>query len=174
MRLARLLDIRRYSPRAKKLGSAIAGLAVLASAFGYMGLSRSADATLVCSANSIPIWITIDKVRNSKGTIKAELYGSKAKKTLAKGQKLSRKRVKAQRGETRLCLDAPVRGRYSVVVYHDENNNRKFDRNFIGIPKEGFGFSNNPTILLGLPEQEEILFKVEDTNTNLSISVIYR
>ena len=173
MRLANLLDLRRYSQCIKRPVSAIAGLATIALALGYMGLSRSADATPICSANSIPIWITIEKVRNSRGTIKAELYGSKAKKTLAKGQKLARKRVKALQGETRLCLDAPAHGKYSIVVYHDENNNRKFDRNFIGIPKEGFGFSNNPAIHFGLPDQDEILFTVEDAKTNLSISVIY-
>lgn len=34
-------------------------------------------------------------------------------------------------------------GEYAVSVLHDENNNYKMDVNFIGIPKEGFGISNN-------------------------------
>ncbi len=34
-------------------------------------------------------------------------------------------------------------GEYAVSVLHDENNNYKMDANFIGIPKEGFGISNN-------------------------------
>jgi uncharacterized protein (DUF2141 family) len=137
------------------------------------GHYKQAHASAVCSDKGVPIRLTVEKVRSSKGTIKAELYGSKAKKTLAKSQKLDRIRVKARQGETHLCLNAPVQGNYSVVIYHDENNNKKFDRNFIGIPKEGFGFSNNPTIRLGLPEQDEILFKVEDGKTNLLISVVY-
>lgn len=34
-------------------------------------------------------------------------------------------------------------GDYAVVVYHDENNNHQFDENFLGVPQERFGFSNN-------------------------------
>ncbi len=34
-------------------------------------------------------------------------------------------------------------GAYAVAVMHDENNNAKLDTNFLGIPTEGFGFSNN-------------------------------
>ncbi len=34
-------------------------------------------------------------------------------------------------------------GAYAIAVMHDENNNAKLDTNFLGIPTEGFGFSNN-------------------------------
>ena len=33
-------------------------------------------------------------------------------------------------------------GTYALLVYYDENNNDRLDRNFIGIPKEPIGFSN--------------------------------
>ena len=34
-------------------------------------------------------------------------------------------------------------GTYAIAVLHDENENEKLDKNFLGIPKEGYGFSNN-------------------------------
>lgn len=34
-------------------------------------------------------------------------------------------------------------GDYALVVFHDENNNKKLDVNIFGIPKEGYGVSNN-------------------------------
>ena len=34
-------------------------------------------------------------------------------------------------------------GIYAISVIHDENKNRELDKNFFGIPKEGYGFSNN-------------------------------
>jgi len=34
-------------------------------------------------------------------------------------------------------------GTYAVSVMHDENENGKLDKNILGIPKEGYGFSNN-------------------------------
>jgi outer membrane protein len=39
-------------------------------------------------------------------------------------------------------LNGVPAGRYALVVYHDQNANRKLDSNFIGIPKEAIGFSN--------------------------------
>ena len=35
-------------------------------------------------------------------------------------------------------------GNYAVQVMHDENENNKLDTNFMGMPIEGYGFSNNP------------------------------
>ena len=34
-------------------------------------------------------------------------------------------------------------GKYALVCYHDENSNGKFDENMLGMPKEGYCFSNN-------------------------------
>jgi uncharacterized protein (DUF2141 family) len=34
-------------------------------------------------------------------------------------------------------------GKYALVAFHDENSNGKFDRNWLGLPKEGYAFSNN-------------------------------
>ncbi len=34
-------------------------------------------------------------------------------------------------------------GVYAISLFHDENLNGIFDKNFLGIPKEGYAFSNN-------------------------------
>jgi len=156
--------------RACTIATAIAGLAVMVPIAGDPG---RAEATQTCEISGLPIWITIEKVRSSNGTIKVELYGGGVQNKSKKGKKVAKTRVKAQQGETKLCLNAPSEGTYSIALYHDENDNKKFDRNFIGIPREGFGFSNNPPIRLGMPEQKEIGFKVEHIATNLRISIVY-
>ena len=38
-------------------------------------------------------------------------------------------------------------GSYAVQVMHDENDNGKLDTNFMGLPVEGYGFSNNPQVM---------------------------
>ena len=156
--------------RACTIATAIAGLAAMVPIAGDPG---RAEATQTCEISGLPIWITIEKVRSSNGTIKVELYGSGAQNEPKKGKKVARTRVKAQQGETKLCLNAPSEGTYSIALYHDENDNKKFDRNFLGIPREGFGFSNNPPVRIGMPEQKEIRFKVEHMATNLLISIVY-
>ncbi|MGK7389001.1 MAG: DUF2141 domain-containing protein [Candidatus Cyclobacteriaceae bacterium M2_1C_046] len=42
-------------------------------------------------------------------------------------------------------------GRYAVSLFHDINSNKKMDKNFIGIPKEPFGFGNNAMGMFGPP-----------------------
>lgn len=50
-------------------------------------------------------------------------------------------------------------GTYAVMINHDENGNGKLDRNFMGMPTEGYGFSNNPTVMRK-PTWEEARFEL--------------
>lgn len=42
-------------------------------------------------------------------------------------------------------------GEYAVAVLHDENDDQKMNKNIIGLPKEGYGFSNNAMGTFGPP-----------------------
>ena len=51
-------------------------------------------------------------------------------------------------------------GKYVVRMFHDENNNQKLDTNMFGIPKEGWGCSNDVKPRFGPPSHEEMIFEV--------------
>ena len=52
-------------------------------------------------------------------------------------------------------------GEYAILLYHDENDNGKLDKNVFGVPKERYGFSNNEFGPHGSkPKFEKALFKV--------------
>jgi uncharacterized protein (DUF2141 family) len=53
-------------------------------------------------------------------------------------------RFKVQKGGNDLKITNLQHGTYAIAIYHDENSNEKLDTNFIGIPKEKTGVSNNP------------------------------
>jgi uncharacterized protein (DUF2141 family) len=65
-------------------------------------------------------------------------------------------------------------GDYGVVAIHDENRNHKLDRNFIGIPKEGFGFANNPHVGLTAPPYRAAIVHVACPATETVIHMIYK
>lgn len=67
--------------------------------------------------------------------------------------------------ENSLTLNELPNGSYAFTIFHDENNNKKLDTNFLGIPKESFGFSNNPRILFGAPAFDECKFKISGDKT---------
>lgn len=54
------------------------------------------------------------------------------------------------------------KGEYAVSFVHDENNNKKMDTNFLGIPKEDYGCSNNATGFMGPPKYEDAKFQLSD------------
>jgi len=50
-------------------------------------------------------------------------------------------------------------GDYALLLLHDANRNGKLDKRF-GIPREGFGFSNNPPLRFGPPSAKSVIFAV--------------
>ena len=56
-------------------------------------------------------------------------------------------------------------GEYAVSFVHDENNNNKMDTNFIGIPKEDYGCSNNARGFMGPPKYDDAKFQLLENKT---------
>ena len=62
-------------------------------------------------------------------------------------------------------------GTYAISFFHDENDNGKMDTNFIGIPKEDYGCSNNARGTLGPPKWEDAKFEVKNEIINQTITL---
>lgn len=65
-------------------------------------------------------------------------------------------------------LKKVLAGKYAIAVYQDINKNGILDRNWLGIPSEPYGFSNNPSTLFGPPSFQKAAFEI---NENLIIPV---
>jgi uncharacterized protein (DUF2141 family) len=60
-------------------------------------------------------------------------------------------------------------GQYAIRYFHDENSDEEMDSNFLGIPKEGFGFSNDAMGKFGPKDFSEWLFEVSgDTKIRMT------
>ena len=62
-------------------------------------------------------------------------------------------------------------GNYALAIFHDENSNGDLDTNAVGIPSEGFGFSNNPRILFGPPSFNKAKIKLGSSNKTISVKL---
>lgn len=71
-----------------------------------------------------------------------------------------------------LALGSVKPGTYALLVVHDENANGKLDM-MMGIPREGFGFSNNPKIHMRAPRFDEVRFPVHPGAQTQSIRLRY-
>lgn len=64
-------------------------------------------------------------------------------------------------------------GTYAFTFMDDEDSNLKMDK-FMGLPREGFGFSRNPHVGMSVPKFEECSFEVDQALIQLSVNVIYK
>lgn len=85
-----------------------------------------------------------------------------------KQKEAARARIEAKRGETTHRFENLPPGHYAVQVIHDENDNGKFDSNFLGIPSEGYGFSNNPRVMRR-PTFEEARFDLPPEGAEIHV-----
>ena len=64
-------------------------------------------------------------------------------------------------------------GKYALVCYHDENDNGKFDESILGMPKEGYCFSNNVKPTISAPKFNDCAFDYKGGDQSISITMIY-
>ena len=101
-------------------------------------------------------------MRNSNGQIICALYSSpdgfpkRSEKALAHvNSSISDKQAVCE-------FSGIAPGTYAVSVFHDENSNGKLDTNFMGIPREGVGASNNAKAIWARPNLTPPLFVFQE------------
>ncbi|MBB6427925.1 DUF2141 domain-containing protein [Sphingopyxis sp. JAI128] len=103
--------------------------------------------------------LSITGLRSTKGQVLVCLTTNrKAFPDCSKDAGSVRMAVKAAEAGN-FAVHAPATGTYAIAVVHDENGNNKMDT-AIFLPKEGFGFSRNPTITVGPPSFKSASFAV--------------
>lgn len=69
-------------------------------------------------------------------------------------------------------LDIPP-GTYALAVIHDENMDGKLGTNWLGVPREGYGFSSGAKASMGAPSFEAARFSYDGQNLEMTIRLNY-
>ena len=124
--------------------------------WGQMVFSQTCDLT-----------IAIPNVKNQQGQIQIGIY-SKAETFPHVDEQYKLIFIDANRfSGIDTIKDLPI-GAYAIALMHDENSDGICNRNFLGIPKEGYGFSNNIRPVLFIPSFNDCKI---DLNRNMSITI---
>ncbi len=107
------------------------------------------------------------------GNITFTLYGSRPASFLAHNGSIAIDRITLAGTTADACFVVSTPGVYALAVYHDENNNHHFDRSAIGLPVEGYGFSNNAPIFLGPPSFASARFTVQPGDNHVTMRLRY-
>jgi uncharacterized protein (DUF2141 family) len=126
--------------------------------------------TLSAVCQSQDLAVNVSNVKNLQGSLQVALFNSK--ETFLK-KPIAAQSVKVTGQQVKIVFNNIPAGDYAVSLYHDENENQKMDSNFIGIPKEGYGFSNNPSSMFGPPDYESARFNLAGPQS-ITVKLLYR
>ena len=135
----------------------------------------AAAAPAGCLGTPSETWlnVSVEGLRNGNGLVTVAVYPDDSRQFLAKGGTLKNNRFNAAAPVTRACVFVPKPGVYAVAVYHDEDGSRKLNRSGLGLPAEGYGFSNNPATLAGLPAFRSVRLNVPKAGLTTHIKMKY-
>ena len=139
-------------------------------ALGALLLSGGAGAA--ATAGSADLQVKLSGLRSAKGVVHLCLTPDAARFMHCKDNPAAIARTIPAARAAALDLGQVKPGNYALLIVHDENGNGKLDMTF-GIPREGFGFSNNPAMKPRKPKWEEIRFTMPPKATTQQIRIRY-
>jgi len=112
-------------------------------------------------------------LRNNKGQVFCALYASAEGFPKDSQKAIQRDRSSISEKKASCDFSGIEPGTYAVSVFHDENSNGKLDTNFLGIPREGVGASNDAKGHMGPPKFAAAQFLFSGGRLNLKITINY-
>lgn len=120
------------------------------------------------------IRLTVTNLRNNNGFVLVSLYKEGAGYPDKTEQAFRKERVAIYDKKAVLIFPDVPAGSYAIAILHDENNDQKMNKTTLGLPKEGYGFSNNVVGAFGPPSYKRASFKYAgNMMTDISIRARY-
>jgi uncharacterized protein (DUF2141 family) len=120
------------------------------------------------------VTVVVEGFRNARGQAAIALFRNTDGFPAASERAYRRDAVAIQNNSATTTFRGLPCGKYAVSALHDENRNGKMDRNFVGMPKEGYGVSNDARPKrFGPPEFAEAAIELNTTPRIISIRLRY-
>jgi uncharacterized protein (DUF2141 family) len=141
------------------VGLSLAGVVVL--------LATRSDAT------TSSITVPIGGLRNDQGQIGCLLFASADGFPGNADKAVGHQFVRIASRSATCSFDSIAPGSYAVAAIHDENGNGKLDKNFLGIPTEGYGASRDARGTMGPPKWEDAVFQFPGGAMQVAVTIHY-
>ncbi len=141
---------------------------IFLSIIGNLVFLPSAEASAKSNLN-----VTINGLKNQEGRVCFNLFSSSRGFPSNKKFALQSKCINIKETPVKLHFKSLKAGTYALSIYHDANKDNKFNRNVLGMPVEGFGFSRNPRVLTGAPDFGDSAIFVAGESMNIKIDMNY-
>ena len=125
------------------------------------------------SAFAADLKIQIDGLRSASGTVLLDLHNDPSAFPREAARAARQVRIKVNGPSVSTTVKNLPNGVYAFTFLHDENGNGRLDTNGLGIPTEGVGFSNDPTIGLSAPSFQRCSFSIEGRSGQIRATTKY-
>ena len=126
----------------------------------------------ITHADANELTVHISDLRSARGEVYVQVYNSAELFPEPEGG-IAVSAVRANVSNVRIVFGDLAAGTYAVAAYHDENGNGQYDRSLIGLPVEGYAFSNKAPVFLAAPSFEDASFEMPPTGVEISINMRY-
>jgi uncharacterized protein (DUF2141 family) len=121
-------------------------------------------------AEAARIEVEVTGIKAAKGTIRVSLYT--ARDWLDDKGLVAKATAKAAVPNARVVFENVAPGRYGIALIHDEDDDGDMTYTFLGLPAEGFGFSNNVRPVLSAPDFDDAAFDLKEPGAKLVIALV--
>jgi uncharacterized protein (DUF2141 family) len=129
-----------------------------------------AQAPVAPASNSCTLTLIVEGMSSDEGNLGVLIFNGPKGWAEDRTAALRDIFVPAVKGTQTLKVPNLPPGKYAVALIHDVNQNHKLDKNFIGMPKEQWGMSNNPHATIKAPPIEKAMVAVEkDTEIHIKL-----
>ncbi|MFZ1261906.1 MAG: DUF2141 domain-containing protein [Chitinophagaceae bacterium] len=120
------------------------------------------------------IKINIINLHNNKGFVLVSLFKNGEGYPNDPGKAFRKAKLAIQDKKVTITFPDLPSASYAIAILHDENDDQKMNKNFMGLPKEGYGFSNNAAGVFGPPGYNKASFRhTANTLTTIVIKAKY-
>jgi uncharacterized protein (DUF2141 family) len=121
------------------------------------------------------IRVVVKGLRNDRGRVGCSLFNRPDGFPRDRKQQFRGLWVTKHQGVAECDFVGVSAGKYAVTVLDDTNENGKMDFNFLGLPKKGYGFSNDATATFSPPSFDDASFRYGGAGTLIvPINIVYR
>lgn len=114
--------------------------------------------------------LNVKNIESTNGIIHVAVFDQS--NFLQEGKELLKTAIPVQKSQNqRVTISDLPFGTYAVAIYHDVNNNGKFDKNALGIPAEPYAFSNNPKVKWRSPTFDETKIELNAAQRSLQMEL---
>jgi uncharacterized protein (DUF2141 family) len=139
--------------------------------FSILGIIAFSPSTIASLKGNLSV--ELDGLKSQKGQVCFSIFSSNKGFPDNGKRALQAQCVKLATTPQKITFPNLKAGNYAIAVIHDANSDGILNRNVLGIPTEGFGFSNNPIIRTGPPKFVDSAVLVAGSSTDIQIQLQY-